>query len=74
VQPGELVVKRVRWSVDAECMGFVVAHAAGDVDECLVMWTMGDQRIMFKWHLTDALMAVDTSNVAEVRGRCDLGS
>ncbi len=74
LQPGELVVRRVRWQVDADLMGIVIGNTPEmpSSKDVLVMWTTGDQRVKFSWHLEDALLAVGPGNIAEVRGRCNL--
>jgi hypothetical protein len=68
LKPGELVVRRLRWSFDAHLMGIVIGH---DNDSWLVLWTMGDKHSEFKWHLADALLVVDRDNVPEVAVRRD---
>ena len=68
MQPGELVVKRVRWHADANLVGVIVSVEPGNV---LVLWTIGDQRSRFKWHPPDALLEVD-SHMEEVKRRCAL--
>ena len=72
-RPGELVTKRLRWHEDASLVGLVVGHTA-EVDastkNILVLWTLADQRVKFRWHLSDALMVIDANNIAEVRKRC----
>ena len=73
LQPGELVVRRVRWQVDADLMGLVIGNTQG-ARGVLVMWTTGDQRVKFSWHLEDALLAVHPDNLSEVRSRCNLDS
>ena len=83
LQPGELVVRRVRWHKDAALTGIVIGNTyaplekeppADEVRTILVMWTTDDNRIKFTWHLPDALMVVKPENLAELRSRCDLAS
>lgn len=66
LKPGELVVRRVRWHVDANLMGLVIGEENGS---WLVLWTTGDRSSEFKWHLPDALQVVDLSNVPNISGR-----
>lgn len=56
-------------------MGIVIGHSSGGRwEEWLVMWTMGDSQVEFDWHVADALMVVEPSNMSAVRNRCRLGS
>jgi hypothetical protein len=78
-QPGELVVRRVRWHADADLIGIVIGNTQEstnwpDLMDVLVMWTKADRRVEFTWHLPDALMVIEATNVQEVRSRCGLGS
>jgi hypothetical protein len=70
LQPGALVVRRVRFRPNADVIGIVVGHKLGRWEECLVMWTTGDQRVEFGWHLTDALISIDQVTGAGLRSRC----
>jgi hypothetical protein len=75
IQPGELVVRKLRWKVDANLMGIVIGHDAAEDERersWLVLWTMGDRRVEFKWHLADALLVVDETNAAGLSGRGDV--
>ena len=74
LQPGELVIKRVRWQVDADLMGIVIGQDQEPVPRWLVLWTTGDRRVRFKWHLPDSLQVIDSQNVNELRSRCGLAS
>lgn len=66
IEPGQLVVKRLRWNADAGLLGLVIGEENGS---WLVMWTLEDQRIKFKWHLANALLSVDKSSVEELKRR-----
>jgi len=66
IKPGELVVRKQRWHVDANLMGIVIGQ---ENDSWLVLWTTGDRRSEFKWHLGDALLVVDFGNVPGIAGR-----
>jgi hypothetical protein len=70
LKPGELVVKRIRWQVDADLMGLVIGRDAED--NWLVLWTTGDKQTKFKWHLADALQVIDLNNVPSVAERGSL--
>lgn len=71
---GELVVLRVRWNLSADLLGLVLGSDALTVPSWLVMWTTVDGSIGLKWHLADALMVIDDSNVVHVRRRCHLAT
>lgn len=54
-------------------MGLVIGRDVLQEGQCwLVLWTIGDRLTEFKWHLEDALMVVDQSNIEQVRDRCRL--
>lgn len=75
LNPGELVVRKMRWHVDANLIGFVVGHIVeGPKNDknVLVLWTTNGQRVKFLWHLFESLLVVDFQNVEEVRRRCFL--
>lgn len=74
IQPGELVVRRLRWHPESSLIGVVIGHSEGQERNWLVMWTLEDRRVDFSWHLEDALLLVDPSNVNELRKRCSLGT
>lgn len=67
LKPGELVVRKQRWHVDAALMGLVIGK--GHDDNWLVLWTTEDKRTEFKWHLGDALLVIDLNNVIGVAER-----
>ena len=68
LQPGELVVRRIRWGVDAQQLGLVIGRSSDS--EWLVMW-MIDSAIRFKLHNPDALMVVNDDNLPQVgKRRC----
>jgi len=69
IVPGDLVVRRIRWHVDANLMGLVIGRENGS---WLVLWTTGDQRSEFKWHLPDALQVVDLRDVPDLAARGSL--
>jgi hypothetical protein len=66
--PGSLVVRKQRWHVDANLMGIVIGQ---ENDSWLVLWTTGDRRSEFKWHVGDALLVIDPLNVPQVAVRRD---
>lgn len=79
LNPGELVVRRVRWKIGSDLIGIVIGNTQEsaelpDLKDVLVMWTKEDRRIEFSWHLADALLVVDSTNMGVVRQRCGLGS
>ena len=65
--PGELVVKRIRWSVDAQHVGIILGTCGKE--EWLVMWTTDDNHIRFDVHITDALLTVDDTSLKEIMDR-----
>jgi len=68
LRPGELVVRRIRWKVDAGLLGLVIGC---DQHNWLVLWSSHEiDRTSFRWHLADALEVVDSSNINELRKRC----
>lgn len=69
LKPGDLVVRKQRWSIDASLIGIVIGEENGS---WLVLWTLSDKRNEFKWHLGDALLVIDALNVPEVSERGDL--
>jgi len=70
LKPGELVVRKQRWHVDANLMGIVIGK---DDDSWLVLWTLEDCRTEFKWHLGDALQVIDLVNAPTVAERGSIG-
>lgn len=69
------MIRRLRWKVDANLMGIVIGHDATEDERersWLVLWTTGDRRVEFKWHLADSLMVVDDTNVAALKTRGDI--
>lgn len=66
ILPGELVVRKQRWHVDANLLGIVIGK---ENDSWLVLWTTGDRQSKFQWHLPEALLVVDTIDLAGIAGR-----
>lgn len=73
LRSGELVVLRVRWNASANLLGLVVGQDWEKDPKWLVLWTTGDRLTQLAWHLADALLVIDDTNLAAVRGRCQLG-
>lgn len=71
LQSGELVVRRIRWGVDAQQFGLVIGQIREG--EWLVMWHE-DDRVGFKVHLADALLVVNDHNAKQVEGRWHLAT
>lgn len=64
--PGELVVRRSRWSMYSICVGLVVA---ADSQECTVLWvTQDDTKV--GTHSLDALLIVNENLDLELEDRC----
>lgn len=72
LQPGELVVRRIRWGVHAQQLGLVIGCVG--FDEWLVMWVIDSPGLRFDMHLGDALLVIDDDNMAHVGDRCRLGT
>lgn len=72
LRSGELVVLRVRWNPSANLLGLVVGQDGAEDPNWLVLWTTGDRLTQLTWHLADALLVIDDTNLAAVRGRCSL--
>lgn len=75
LHPGMLVVKRVRWKVDANQVGIIVSRNLDAVPtaDWLVMWSSsvhGHPRL--RWHVADALLVVGSDTLEELRKRCTL--
>ena len=72
LRSGELVVLRVRWNPSANLLGLVVGQDWEEDAKWLVLWTTGDRLTQLTWHLADALLVIDDTNLAAVRCRCNL--
>ncbi len=70
--PGELVTWRVSYTLKSSQLGIVVAQHS---DERLVLWTIDDGAIELSWHVDDALLVIDNTNISSVISRqvCILG-
>ncbi len=74
LRSGELVVLRVRWNPSAGLLGLVVGCDWAKDPSWLVLWTSGDRLTQLTWHLADALLVIDDTNLAAVRQRCSLAT
>ena len=63
------MVLRVRWNPTAGQLGLVVGCDWSSDPSWLVLWTTGDRQTQLQWHLADALLVVNDTNVAAVRQR-----
>lgn len=70
---GDLVVLRQRWNVLAWVVGLVIGNDHANDHNWLVLWTTGDKLTQLQWHLADALLVIDDTNMAAVKRRCQLG-
>lgn len=72
LRSGDLVVLQQRWNVAAHLLGLAIGHDGAHDPSWLVLWTTGDKLTQLQWHLADALLVIDDTNLAAVRGRCNL--
>lgn len=74
MQPGELVVRRIRWDMNAQQIGIVICN--DNVLErslSFVMWSTPKDRIKLSWHLDDTLLILDDQTIInEVKKRCTI--
>ena len=73
LRSGDLVVLQQRWNVAAHLLGIAIGHDGESDPSWLVLWTTGDRLTQLQWHLADALLVIDDTNLAAVRRRCSLG-
>lgn len=68
-QPGELVVKRVRWSVHSRRIGLLIGKTN---TEWLVLWCAHEDsdQIQFSTHIDDALLVIDENTKSKIGERC----
>ena len=62
-----MVVRRVRWGVDAQQLGIALGYVFEDT--LVVMWCIDQHKVRFDHHLSDALLTVDEGNLSNVKGR-----
>jgi hypothetical protein len=67
IVPGDLVVRRVRWSVASQQIGLVLGSGT-EADTWLVMWSEGEM-VKFDHHLGNALLAVTDETLVSVKER-----
>ena len=69
LQPGELVVKRVRWSIHSRRIGLLLGK---NNNEWLVMWSAHEDpcEIQFGTHIDDALLVIDEHTSSKIGERC----
>jgi hypothetical protein len=69
LQPGELVVKRVRWSIHSRRIGLLLGKKN---NEWLVMWNTLEEsgEIQFETHIDDALLVIDEHTSSKIGERC----
>lgn len=73
LRSGDLVVLQQRWNVSAHLLGLAIGHdGAKNNTNWLILWTTGDKLAQLQWHLANALLVIDDTNLAAVRGRCSL--
>ncbi len=67
-KPGDLVVRRNRWSIFSHVLGLVVQR---DGVAAVVWWSpTEDTKTCVGEHIADALIVVGDSNAEELRLRC----
>lgn len=68
-KPGDLVVSRVRFALHSRQVGIVVGGFEPTKPVLwLVMW-VDEGRVKFSWHVDDALLVVDDTNMHNVEER-----
>jgi len=70
---GELVVLSARWDLGAEKLGLVI-YQGKNSSRVLVLWTEEGKNPNWTWHLAEAVVAIDESNIQKVRQRCHLAT
>ncbi len=67
-RPGDLVVRRNRWSIFAHTVGIVISRLE---DDAMVWWSPTEESASSTMtHIASSLTIIGDSNLEEVRTRC----